>query len=233
MPLVRGLLAHVREDGLHERPPQDVPPGLPGMLEALVDMEVVVMSMTLHRLDRKEILRELHWIGERMNYPKSEVVSINRHGVRVAVVKVEEHANGVFVLTFEPNNPILKFAPFMGSTMHEHDLGDFVSALEGCTHDDVWLQWPKGAPNVCVGKILGVGHGDTLTVNLTPVPRDIEEVNRIVHDKVVAAGCHIARSGVECGDCPLLAGCETLAQADKEVTDERDHGSEQDGVGAP
>jgi len=191
------------------------------------------MSMTLHRLDRSEILRELHWIGERMNYPKSEIVSINRHGVRTAIVKAEEKANGVFLFPFEAGNPLLKLAPFMGSRMHEYDLGDLVSELESFTHDDVWLQWPAGEPHTVVGKILGVGHGDTLTVNLTPVPKDIEEVNRLVHEKVLAAGCELAKDFAECGDCPMIAGCEILAKVDREVTDERDNRTGKTGVSAP
>lgn len=216
------MFAYVRPQGVHGTADDDVPPGLQGVQGPFMDMELVVMSMTLHRLDRKEILNELYWIGERMNYPKSEIISINRHGVRTSIVKVEEKANGVFLFPFEAGNPLLKLAPFMGSKMHDYDMGDLVSELEACTHDDVWLQWPTGEPHTVVGKILGVGHGDTLTVNLTPVPEDIEEVNRLVHEKVVAAGCETAGSGTQCGDCPMLSGCEILGKIDREITDERE-----------
>lgn len=175
------------------------------------------MSMTFHRLDRKDILEELYWIGERMNYPKSEVISINKHGARAAIIKVEEKANGVFVFPFEAGNPILALAPFFGSKMYEYDLGDFVAALEECTHDDVWLQWPTDKPHTVIGKILGIGHGDTLTVNLTPVPKDIEEINERVR-LMASEKCEVAKAGTQCGDCPKLTGCAILKEVDEKIT---------------
>jgi len=179
------------------------------------------MDATLHRIRRHELLKQLYMIGESFNCVTSEVVVIRPEGTVDAVVKVEECANGVFLCPFEAKNPILKLAPFFGSKVRELDLGDVVSALEGCERENVWLQWPKGEPRTVPGKVLAAFDGSKkhLKVAIFPSPKDIDAINERVH-VIVSADCGRARHGTECGQCTICSQCEILKKADAEVRKE-------------
>lgn len=181
------------------------------------------MSMTLHRLDREEIIAEFRWIADRFKdeRPKrSSVVSPGRDGRRRSVVKVVENGKGTFLCLFDEGSPVVPLAKLMHSDVHEFDFPELLARLEKCSGADVWLQWPDDAPRTVVGKILAVLAGDTLVVGLTPVPKDIEEVNREVHRRV-SEDCETARGGMECGDCPMLATCDVIAGVDAEIAKEK------------
>ena len=180
-------------------------------------------DMTFHKLDRSEILRELDWvkhsIGE--NCTSSEVVIINRNGEKLRVVKVKDTPKGVFLYDLpETLQSAIHLAPYMGSDMKILDVDELYQKLSDTEHEDVWLQFYDEKPHTVVGKVLGVRIEDKLLVSLTPVPEDIEEVNRFVHEEV-SKECAAARSGVQCGACPNLRGCKTLEAVDKRLCETR------------
>jgi len=179
------------------------------------------MDATLHRIRRHELLKQLYDIGEKFNCVTSSVGIVRPNGTVDAVVKVEECANGVFLCPFEAKIPILSLAPFFGSKVRELDLGDVVSSLEGCEHEDVWLQWPKGEPHTVPGRLFAVYRTDRkhLDVAIFPSPKDIDAINERVH-VIVSADCGRARHGAECGKCSICSQCEILKKADAEVRKE-------------
>ena len=151
------------------------------------------MSMTLHRLDRGEIIAEFRWIVDRFKdeRPKrSSVVSIGRAGRKSSVVKVVENGRGTFLCLLDEGNPVASLAGFMRGDAHKLDFPELLARLERCSGADVWLQWPDDDPRTVVGKILAVLAGDTLVVGLMVTP-DLFELDAAHCGHIEGAHFHV------------------------------------------
>lgn len=173
----------------------------------------------LKKIGRTELISQLEKSVSAFGGTDNRLSVPMRDGGVWSVVKVEERGNGVFLCTAPFDEKLKKLSEFFGSTLHEHDTRELVSALKSCTGEDVWLQWPDDDPRSVPGKVLCVCSGEGSTTYVFPVPKDIEDIGNRIHAEC-AKKCKSAKMGLRCEECEAITSCEVLEGAEQVIKEE-------------